>query len=120
MPRHNIGNINDFPQERGVHVQVDGTDIAVFRIEEKFYAILDRCIHKNLPLHPSGQKGLTERDRNIEMGGIVCEEDGSDCAVKCPWHGLEWKLESGRNDVMDVSIPTFDIEVEGDNVWLIK
>jgi nitrite reductase/ring-hydroxylating ferredoxin subunit/uncharacterized membrane protein len=55
-------------------VQAAGTDVMVYRGEERLYALANRCSHRGGPLH----KG------RIEEG-----------AVRCPWHLSTFRLEDG-------------------------
>lgn len=36
--------------------------------------------------------------------------------IHCPWHYLEWDLETGENPVQDRRIATFDVEVDDRDV----
>jgi len=58
---------------------VRGRRIAVFRVEEGYYAMDDMCTHADAPLS----------DGWIEDGCVVC-----------PWHGARFDLKSG-----DVMVP---------------
>lgn len=126
MTRKKIGDVEDFPQRKGVPVDVDGIAIAVFRIDDEFFGIQNRCVHKNLPLHLAGHERVVSAEL-LETFGFDSDpkEDvrgriNADCAsINCPWHLLEWDLESGSNDVMDVSIATYDIEVQDDEVFVL-
>jgi nitrite reductase (NADH) small subunit len=124
MTKHEIGTVDDFPEQQGTKVTIDGIEIAVFNIDGELYGINDMCPHKNLPLHPAGR------------GRIVSEPDGEcppTCAdgqtigsinadartVNCPWHGLEVSLESGTNRITEQAVATYDIEVDGETVYAV-
>jgi 3-phenylpropionate/trans-cinnamate dioxygenase ferredoxin subunit len=57
-----------------VHVDVDGTSIAVFKLDESFYAIEDVCTH----------------DGGRLTGG--CVEDDQ---IVCPRHGARFSIKTG-------------------------
>lgn len=118
MGRHRIGTVEDFPAERGRRVFVEDREIAVFRIDGEFYAIHNVCTHKNLPLHHAGEP--RRPNSVIEEGarGVKGRVNAEDCTINCPWHLLEWDLETGYNAATDTSIPTYDVTVEGEEVWL--
>lgn len=121
-----IGDVDDFPADRGTHVTVDGLSIAVFNLDGDLYAIQNTCPHKRLPLHLVGhdryfsdtlvEEGLYDipdeekrEDQDIR-GGI----DRDEPSINCPWHYLEWNLADGSNDVTGASIATYDVTVTDD------
>jgi nitrite reductase (NADH) small subunit len=117
MARHHIGTIDEFPADRATRVEVDNFDIAVFNIDGDLYGIQNLCPHKNLPLHVIGEEqpvSPSVSDRTQRKGRI----DEDELSVNCPWHYLEWDLETGHNPVKNMSLPTYDIEVEGGDVYL--
>jgi NAD(P)H-dependent nitrite reductase small subunit len=56
-------------------VQVEGREIALFRVGDGFRAVDDSCPHAGGPL----------------SAGLL---DGQGC-VECPWHGWSFDLDSG-------------------------
>lgn len=116
MSEHRIGTVDEFPENTGVQVEVDGYDIAVFNLDGSFYAIYNRCTHKNAPLHEAGEKRFnSERCEGTTKGKV----DPQNCSVRCPWHRLKWDLETGRNSATGAQLPTFDVNVVGNEVFLI-
>lgn len=55
-------------------VHVDGRDIALFRIDDAYYALNNACKHQNGPL---------------------CADEIDNGEVECPWHGARFELETG-------------------------
>lgn len=116
MTTHTIGKLGEFPEGRGTQVNVDGIEIAVFNVDGELFGIQNRCPHKRLPLHLAGHPrhgSATGRDCEPLSRGNV-DPDGS--TIECPWHHLEWDLETGYNPVKRVSIPTYDVDVIDDEV----
>jgi len=58
-----------------VHVEIDGTHIAVFKLDEAFYAIEDICTH----------------DGGQLTGGCI-END----QIVCPRHGARFSIKTGE------------------------
>ena len=119
MPRKDIGGVEEFPEGTGSRVEVSGIPLAVFNLEGELYAVHDNCRHKNLPLHPAGERGyrgdrLREDLPRPTKGGIDREKR----SIRCPWHNLEWDLETGYNAVLDERIPVFPVEVEDRRVYV--
>jgi nitrite reductase/ring-hydroxylating ferredoxin subunit len=74
MPRLAIGALTDFPDRCGVGVEVAGRRLAVFRLDDRIFAIDDRCSHRGFPLNDG------------TLGGA---------SVRCRTHGACFDLESG-------------------------
>ncbi|MBE3602520.1 bifunctional 3-phenylpropionate/cinnamic acid dioxygenase ferredoxin subunit [bacterium] len=58
-------------------VAVEPEPIALFRLEDGFYATSDTCTH--------AQSSLAAGDVDLE-----------DCSVECPYHGAVFDIRSGR------------------------
>lgn len=134
MSKVKIGTIDEFPEGKGRRAEVDGIPVAVFNVSGELYAIQNTCIHKNLPLHPTGQPRFeseelrTDRREKRETADCSCDGVEGDSkrtrgkineeklTIHCPWHYLEWDLETGENPVQDRRIATFDVEVDDQDV----
>jgi nitrite reductase (NADH) small subunit/3-phenylpropionate/trans-cinnamate dioxygenase ferredoxin subunit len=93
-----IGTVNDFPEGEAAVVSVNGKDVAVFRVDGRFYAIDDLCPHMGASL----------------SGGHV--EGG---VVTCPWHHWRFRLSDGAwADNPRVKTGCYPVHREGDGVWL--
>lgn len=119
MTEHHIGTVEDFPAGQATKVEIDGIPISVFNIDGSFYGIHNICIHKNLPMDKIGDEAivsseLKEDGRRYTLGEI----DEETLTIRCPWHNLEWDLETGTSEVLGRSISTFDVEARGDDVYL--
>lgn len=119
MTRHHIGTIDDFPEGRGQKVTVDGIEFAVFNLEGKLYGIQNLCPHKNLPMDMIGKP----KRQNEELAapgntGIRGQVNPDVPSINCPWHYLEWNLETGHNPVTDKHVATYDIAVEDGDVYV--
>ena len=72
-------------------VRVDGERVAVFRDGDRLYALGNVCAHQGGPL------------------GEGRVRDG--CAV-CPWHGYEYRLESGKSPPpFEERVPVYDLRL---------
>ena len=135
MVRETVGTVEEFPEGQAHRVDVDGIPIALVNIEGEFFAIQNTCIHKNLPLHPIGSPRLEseelQADERAALEDCGCsaaeiEErtkartrgriNEEDCTIHCPWHYLEWDLETGENPVTQRRIATFTVVVEDEDV----
>jgi nitrite reductase (NADH) small subunit len=94
-----VGTLNDIPQRGARCVKNGDMNIAVFRTaDNKFFAIEDKCPHKNGPLSQ----------------GIV--HDG---CVTCPLHNWVISLETGKAQGADEGeTRTFPIKMDGHTILL--
>lgn len=100
MTRHKIGTVEELPEGESLGVKVDGLEIAVFNVNGEFYAIQNKCIHKQGPLYQS-------------------EINHEDQTVYCPWHYWEFELDSGEFIIdRDKSLRTFDVEANDDDIFV--
>jgi len=76
-------------------VRVNGTEIALFRVGERIYAIDNRCPHRSGPL----------------VRGFL--EDGP--AIRCPMHGWRYDLRTGESD-RPARTAVYPVRVEGDEI----
>jgi chlorite dismutase/nitrite reductase/ring-hydroxylating ferredoxin subunit len=92
---HDVCAVSDFPKN-DIHTSFHfGKMIAIFRIDDQYYAINNRCSHARGPLS-EGQINHAE------------------CSVVCPWHYGKFDLRSGTaiDGVVRTAIETFDIRVD--------
>lgn len=88
------GDIVDGAKKR---VLANGTKIALFRIEGKFYATADDCNHRGGPLSEGSLQGSI---------------------VTCPWHGAKFDVTNGepKGPPAKTALKTFPVRVQGDDV----
>lgn len=87
-----------------VVVDVDGTDVAVFKIEDRFYAIEDVCTHD---------------------GAEIASGELDGCEIVCPRHGARFCVKTGAVKAPPAyeDIDTFPVRIENgrvqvrDNRW---
>lgn len=90
-------------------------DVVVIRaFDGSFHALRDRCSHQGAAL--SGGL-LQEMIVGDDIGGIGLSDK---MIVRCPWHGLEFDVCSGRcpADPNGERVRSYSVDVEGDVVVL--
>lgn len=92
-----VAKASDLSPGKGKTVVANGKEIALFNIGGKFYAISSKCVHKGGPLGEG-------------------ELDGS--TVTCPWHGWEYDVKTGQGITTPVSVETYPVRVEGEDVMV--
>jgi len=88
-----IAKVEALPKGRGATVQLnDGSEIALFNAEGKFYAIENFCPHKGAPL------------ANSPLYGNI---------VECEQHGWLFDVSSGKClTKKECSLETYEVKVE--------
>jgi nitrite reductase/ring-hydroxylating ferredoxin subunit len=94
-----VGRTEDFREGHGVAVNVDGDRVAVFRIDGRLAAVLDRCPHMAAQL-----SGGT-----VEDGRIVCERH-------------DWSFDpvsgKGGKESRSACLRVYDVKTEGNDVFV--
>jgi nitrite reductase (NADH) small subunit len=69
-----IASTKDFEEKSSKIVEHEGKKIAIFKVEENYYALDNTCCHRGGPLGEGSLNG--------------------DC-VTCPWHNWEFNVKDG-------------------------
>ena len=93
MPFVPVARLTEIPSNRGLCVQVDGVDIALYLVDERVYAMEDTCPHAGFPLSQGELEG---------------------CVVTCQAHGWPFDVRTGFDpeNADGFPIPCFAVFVE--------
>ncbi len=95
---HFVSNVNEFEEGRAKIFCIDKERIAVYKHENKLYAIHNVCKHQGGPL---GE------------GKIV------DGCITCPWHGYQYLPHNGQSPPPFLEkVNTYEVKVMNGKVWL--
>lgn len=99
MPdRVKVATLDQIPADTGRFVEVNGREIALFRIGGNVYATTNICPHQGGPLAEGLVEGTT---------------------VVCPWHSWVFDVTTGRSPLMpQLRIDTFPVTIEGNDVFV--
>jgi 3-phenylpropionate/trans-cinnamate dioxygenase ferredoxin subunit len=91
--------LNQVPPGRVRIVEVGDEDVALCNVGGEIFAIANVCTHDDGPL---GQ------------GYLLGDE------IECPRHGARFNVRTGEVKSLPaiVPIPTFEVKVEGDEIWV--
>ena len=93
-----IGAVTDFPNDSMRPVEVEGEAVLIVCQNGQFYALTDRCTHREYPLHT----------------GELLEG-----AVKCEWHGAKFNLETGKPTLPAIKkVQLYQTEVRDGHVFV--
>lgn len=88
---HAVATISDLKARKKKAVEVDGTPVALFYVNDRVYALNDVCIHEQ---------------RQLSKGALLFGK------VICPGH--QWKFDpaTGLPEGQDGCQPTYDVKVD--------
>lgn len=93
-----VASLSDIPDEGiGFPAKADGLGIAIFRYEDRLYALEDLCPHLGFPL----SEGM------MQFGEVICG-----------WHGWHVRLEDGRCGRERGATKVFPCEVRNGDVYV--
>lgn len=73
-------------------------EVALFRVEGRYYALENACPHQGGPIADGFLEGVT---------------------VTCPWHAWCFDLRTGKMTLGDfATIPRFDVREEAGAIWI--
>jgi len=93
-----VCNVNDIEDSRAKLFCVDKERIAVYRHQNKLFAVHNVCKHQ---------------------GGPLGEGKVIDGCITCPWHGYQYLPQNGQSPPpFQEKVSTYDVKVIADKVWL--
>jgi 3-phenylpropionate/trans-cinnamate dioxygenase ferredoxin subunit len=106
--RYVVARLDDFPPDTRRIVRVGGREIGVFRVDERFFAVRNRCPHQGGPLCIGR---VFPRIVSDEPGRFRLD-DGPPLLV-CPWHGWQYDLATGQSySPGDPRVRSYGVSVE--------
>lgn len=95
MASHVVAHKRDLPAGSRILVSVQGRQIGIFNLQDKLYAVLNRCADQGGPVCQGGLFDNVKAEV-LPDGRIRDFVDDLGCIVACPWHGWEYDLRTGR------------------------
>lgn len=104
-----VARVRDFPAGTRRIIDVAGREIGVFNVKGQYYALRSSCPHQGARLCRGRVVGTNVATRPYER---VYVREGE--IIKCPWHGWEFEIASGRSvfNPHKVRVRTYDVTVE--------
>ena len=110
MAKHIVARVEEIPPGEHKIVEIGGRTIGVFNVNGSFYALRNRCPHQGGPLcqgrvtgflmatKPGGEYGYTHRGQ----------------ILRCPWHGWEFDITTGRSifNPHKMRVKNYEVTVE--------
>jgi nitrite reductase (NADH) small subunit len=106
---HRVARVADVPPGSRVIVDIDGRSVGVFNVAGTFYALRNLCPHQQAPLCEGPLTGTTlpSAPGRYEYG-----REGQ--ILRCPWHGWEFDVTTGRSvfDPVRCRVRAYPVTVE--------
>jgi nitrite reductase/ring-hydroxylating ferredoxin subunit len=109
MPRHVVARADEIPPGGQKLVRAGTRDIVVFNVAGELFALSDKCPHKGASLSKGRLTGVVT---SSEPGEYEIHRPGE--IVRCPWHGWEFDVRTGRSwcDPKRMRLMNYAVSVE--------
>lgn len=109
MGRHIVGRTSELLPGGVKIVQAEQRSVGVFNVHGRYYALRNMCPHQAAPLCLGSIKGMTMPSK---PGEYEWGRDGE--ILRCPWHGWEFDILTGRSifNPHRTRVKTYEVTVE--------
>ena len=116
-----VGKVEDFDDPGKLVVTVGEEEYGVFCVGGDFYAWKNECPHQGGPVCQGRifKRVVELIDAKQVSHGRDYADDGR-VNIVCPWHGMEFDIRTGEfPGNKDMAMQAADVQVQGDEVFLI-
>jgi len=109
MTKHPVCYVDELAAGDRKIIEIAGRSIGVFRVDDRYYAVRNRCPHKGAPLCKGLLRGLVS---STKPGEYIIDHPGR--ILSCPWHGWEFDLATGQSvfNPHRLRVKSYDVSVE--------
>jgi len=110
MAIYSVAKIGEIPEGSCKIVEVEGRSIGVYNVKGEYYAVSNYCPHQGAELCKGPVCGTTLESQVYEF---IYGRDQE--ILRCPWHGWEFDLKTGKSLFSDkVRVRSYPVtEVDG-------
>jgi nitrite reductase (NADH) small subunit len=110
-----VGTLEELRREGCRVVEVDGRPVVVLSVDDELFAVSNRCPHMGAPMSAGSVGGTL-----VSSAPQAFVYGRHQRVLRCPWHGWEFDLESGRSllEPQRVGLRTFSVTCEDGQVVL--
>lgn len=115
--QHKVAEVEELEADGDrVVAEVDGKEVAVFRIDGEYYATLNYCVHQGGPLC----EGKLTGEMVVDDDGWEWLYEDEERIITCPWHGWKFDLTTGENTQdRRYVIPQYEVVVTDGDVCVV-
>jgi 3-phenylpropionate/trans-cinnamate dioxygenase ferredoxin subunit len=115
LARHVLFPVADLPDGETRIVVVRGRSIGVVRAGDRYFALRNVCPHHGAPLCRGTVNGTM-----LPSARYTYDYDPDAWTMRCPWHGHEFRLDTGEavTDPARMRVRVYRVEVEDGQVVL--
>ncbi|QQK80533.1 Rieske (2Fe-2S) protein [Salicibibacter cibi] len=95
MAEHVVATVGEIREGKRKIVKIGNISIGVFNIKGEFFAIKNICPHKGAPLCKGSVQGMYVCGDDLDDVRLINEGE----ILRCPWHGWEFNIKSGKSIV---------------------
>lgn len=116
--KHKVGKVAELPENGDrLIAEINGQEIAVFRIDDEFYALANYCVHQGGPLCEGEMSKKTE----VPDGEWMWESEEEEKVIKCPWHAWRFDVSTGVSlDNSKYKTPTYKVTLDGSDIYVSR
>ena len=109
MSRHVVCSADELPPGARRTAFIDGREIALFNVDGRLHALLNRCPHGGARICTGVITGIAQ---SSGPGDYRLERNGE--FLRCPWHGWEFELATGQSwcDPRTTRLRNYDVKRE--------
>ena len=114
-----VGEVSDFKNREKKIVIIDDQEVGIFRINDNFFAWKNQCPHQGGPVCQGRLFPLVKENLDSEMQSHGRIYDEKKLNIVCPWHGLEFDIETGEHPGNPkLKLDPITIEVNSDILYV--
>lgn len=111
---HYVVPKSDLEEGKRVVTDVKGREVAIFNIDNEYYAIGSHCPHMGGPCAEGLLTGYFGADEDGKL-----EYSRENEIVCCPWHGWEFDIKNGNHlGGTKKRLLTYDVIVEDGDIYI--
>ena len=116
LTRHVVATVDEIAPGTSKVVEVNGRAVGIFNVNGEFFALLNRCPHAGAELCKGNIVSLVQSDG---VGDYQLRRHGE--FLRCPWHGWEFEVKSGKSflDPAKYRVKTYSVEEQDGTVFVV-
>jgi nitrite reductase/ring-hydroxylating ferredoxin subunit len=111
-----VGRTGDFADPGRKVLDIDGFEVAVFKLDGEFFAWENLCPHAAGPVCQGKMLPLVTEDVQPDLSSAGRAFSKTRHNVICPWHGAEFDIRTGKHPFGRWKLRPVAVRVAGEEV----